>query len=118
MVQWNLLASGFFFQPEDGIRGTSVTGVQTCALPISSSLDSGSTGKTGAEAIAVDPESRLEEPLVVRPTSETDRKSVVEGNSVKLGELGNITEINSCSRAARPNRQCTMTEGPSTIITL
>ncbi|HUL49446.1 MAG TPA: proline--tRNA ligase [Gemmatimonadales bacterium] len=29
------------------------------------------TGKTGAEAIAVDPESKLEEPLVVRPTSET-----------------------------------------------
>ncbi|HXQ29532.1 MAG TPA: proline--tRNA ligase [Gemmatimonadales bacterium] len=29
------------------------------------------TGKTGAEAIAIDPESRLEEPLVVRPTSET-----------------------------------------------
>src|SRR5437764_13119513 len=25
----------FFFQAEDGIRGTSVTGVQTCALPIS-----------------------------------------------------------------------------------
>src|SRR5437764_467177 len=24
----------FFFQPEDGIRDTSVTGVQTCALPI------------------------------------------------------------------------------------
>jgi prolyl-tRNA synthetase len=29
------------------------------------------TGKTGAEAIAVDPTSALEEPLVVRPTSET-----------------------------------------------
>jgi prolyl-tRNA synthetase len=29
------------------------------------------TGKAGAEAITVDPESRLEEPLVVRPTSET-----------------------------------------------
>src|SRR5437764_9983282 len=25
----------FFFQAEDGIRATSVTGVQTCALPIS-----------------------------------------------------------------------------------
>src|SRR5437764_4818875 len=25
----------FFFQAEDGIRNTSVTGVQTCALPIS-----------------------------------------------------------------------------------
>src|SRR5437762_4767590 len=24
----------FFFQAEDGIRGASVTGVQTCALPI------------------------------------------------------------------------------------
>src|SRR5437762_12858377 len=24
----------FFFRAEDGIRGTSVTGVQTCALPI------------------------------------------------------------------------------------
>src|SRR5437764_12852412 len=29
--------SFFFFQAEDGIRDTSVTGVQTCALPISRS---------------------------------------------------------------------------------
>src|SRR5437762_4276406 len=29
----------FFFQAEDGIRDTSVTGVQTCALPISHSDD-------------------------------------------------------------------------------
>src|SRR5437763_1531838 len=28
-------AAHFFFQAEDGIRDTSVTGVQTCALPIS-----------------------------------------------------------------------------------
>src|SRR5437762_8077398 len=28
----------FFFQAEDGIRDTSVTGVQTCALPISKHL--------------------------------------------------------------------------------
>src|SRR5437763_12168532 len=28
----------FFFQAEDGIRDTSVTGVQTCALPISTLL--------------------------------------------------------------------------------
>ena len=26
---------GFFFQAEDGIRDYKVTGVQTCALPIS-----------------------------------------------------------------------------------
>ena len=27
-------SDNFFFQAEDGIRDTSVTGVQTCALPI------------------------------------------------------------------------------------
>src|SRR5437762_13914357 len=31
----------FFFQAEDGIRDTSVTGVQTCALPISKPLRPG-----------------------------------------------------------------------------
>src|SRR5437763_16243141 len=30
-----MLGLFFFFQAEDGIRDTSVTGVQTCALPIS-----------------------------------------------------------------------------------
>src|SRR5260370_6643713 len=30
-----LLICFFFFQAEDGIRDSSVTGVQTCALPIS-----------------------------------------------------------------------------------
>src|SRR5690554_7038401 len=29
----------FFFQAEDGIRDADVTGVQTCALPISSNID-------------------------------------------------------------------------------
>src|SRR5579859_3516487 len=29
----------FFFQAEDGIRHLTVTGVQTCALPISGSLE-------------------------------------------------------------------------------
>src|SRR5260370_27658508 len=31
---WLLRLSSFFFQAEDGIRDSSVTGVQTCALPI------------------------------------------------------------------------------------
>src|SRR5437762_10529194 len=34
-VQLRILIFFFFFQAEDGIRDTSVTGVQTCALPIS-----------------------------------------------------------------------------------
>src|SRR5437762_4867006 len=34
----------FFFQAEDGIRDTSVTGVQTCALPISDHARQPETG--------------------------------------------------------------------------
>src|SRR2546429_1609077 len=33
--------SVFFFQAEDGIRDVAVTGVQTCALPISTGDDAG-----------------------------------------------------------------------------
>src|SRR2546430_16876866 len=56
----------FFFQAEDGIRDLTVTGVQTCALPISVELTINSkaqaaaydalkaTGKPGA-AVAIDP---------------------------------------------------------------
>src|SRR3989442_12803557 len=37
----------FFFQAEDGIRDADVTGVQTCALPISSTPD-GRRARTGS----------------------------------------------------------------------
>src|SRR5436189_796474 len=37
LLLFDLFFVFFFFQAEDGIRDTSVTGVQTCALPISSS---------------------------------------------------------------------------------
>src|SRR5260370_19983956 len=35
LIDTDLLCLFFFFQAEDGIRDSSVTGVQTCALPIS-----------------------------------------------------------------------------------
>src|SRR5690606_39484825 len=42
----------FFFQAEDGIRDFHVTGVQTCALPISLGIVSGATGnKVYEEAV-------------------------------------------------------------------
>src|SRR5260370_27861203 len=37
----------FFFQAEDGIRDSSVTGVQTCALPIYSDVQIGLIIQTG-----------------------------------------------------------------------
>src|SRR5437879_6432318 len=40
----------FFFQAEDGIRDTSVTGVQTCALPIWGNLEVARKSQDAAEA--------------------------------------------------------------------
>src|SRR3989442_4727442 len=37
-----------FFQAEDGIRDADVTGVQTCALPISQARQLGATARQGA----------------------------------------------------------------------
>src|SRR5260370_9263843 len=48
----------FFFQAEDGIRDSSVTGVQTCALPISNSASAFETfvrEKADALFVATDP---------------------------------------------------------------
>src|SRR2546429_6575415 len=43
----NVVCVFFFFQAEDGIRDVAVTGVQTCALPISAKADS--VGNDGDE---------------------------------------------------------------------
>src|SRR5207237_2194908 len=45
-----LLSCFFFFQAEDGIRDSSVTGVQTCALPISHLLACRSRARRGLRA--------------------------------------------------------------------
>src|SRR5437763_15146304 len=42
----------FFFQAEDGIRDTSVTGVQTCALPICDGEEEGLPARRGARVRA------------------------------------------------------------------
>src|SRR5689334_25149232 len=71
----------FFFQAEDGIRDGTVTGVQTCALPI---LARGQILFTEGElcrGLHVVLEGRVE----LRQVSPRDRKSVVKGKSVDLG---------------------------------
>src|SRR2546425_6246639 len=45
----NVLYIIFFFQAEDGIRDKLVTGVQTCALPISRALDGAEQCAAAAE---------------------------------------------------------------------
>src|SRR5437762_9448554 len=50
----------FFFQAEDGIRDTSVTGVQTCALPIFGVLSLGKRAEPGSRV-----ELEFKRPLLV-----------------------------------------------------
>src|SRR5229473_6446739 len=59
----------FFFQAEDGIRDKLVTGVQTCALPISVVRCHDSSCRSAGQLT----------------TDHGDRKSVVKGKSVDLG---------------------------------
>src|SRR2546422_1462792 len=47
------LCSFFFFQAEDGIRDVAVTGVQTCALPISPFSTVSSTTKVIPTALGI-----------------------------------------------------------------
>src|SRR3989475_1383052 len=49
----------FFFQAEDGIRDLTVTGVQTCALPISEAIR---PAATGSRSPALLPERRRDGP--------------------------------------------------------
>src|SRR5690606_40600429 len=53
-----LFVSGFFFQAEDGIRDFHVTGVQTCALPISGgpggqAVPAGGRGEVAPVAVVI-----------------------------------------------------------------
>src|SRR5699024_12067450 len=82
----------FFFQAVDGIRDRSVTGVQTCALPISAAQSGSCTGRgrsspptTSATSTASSPTTDLATgPRTSRehyagPVTSADRKSVVKG---------------------------------------
>src|SRR3712207_9499304 len=82
----------FFFQAEEGIRDIGVTGVQTCALPISlehPELRHRYTSRSRAVPL-VDDDRRAAAARVGRTVQCTvdhlqDRKSVVKGKRVDLG---------------------------------
>src|SRR5260370_23199695 len=77
----------FFFQAEDGIRDSSVTGVQTCALPIFGLAAIGADTR-GATRISAD-------------CGETDRRSV----SVRLARAGDRTPLARRFTATVPIRR-------------
>src|SRR5690606_40012081 len=97
--------SSCVFQAEDGIRDFHVTGVQTCALPISStpcfrSMRFHAASTPGAWQESVVPgraelraaggvdirlfRSAVPAPAQGSPSADRDRKSVVQGNRVAL----------------------------------
>src|SRR2546430_6626606 len=90
----------FFFQAEDGIRDLTVTGVQTCALPILCRTPRRRRSTTTVKPLPTSSRARtVEAPAQLwnrhwrafasssraRSSPGPDRKSVVEGKSVDLG---------------------------------
>ena len=81
-TEFCLLYFFFFFQAEDGIRDWSVTGVQTCALPISvGQPDPDASGAAPGIAVGHDPveaDDRMGQPdKADDDAGKKDRKSVV-----------------------------------------
>src|SRR5207248_7296026 len=81
----------FFFQAEDGIRDRTVTGVQTCALPISLIVSPPKAGKTillqklANSIIENHPEVYLIVLLIdERPEEVTDMEENVKGTNVEV----------------------------------
>src|SRR3712207_9470269 len=84
----------FFFQAEDGIRYIGVTGVQTCALPISRTVypNVSVPVKPGSGVYVTEPSASTTTwpcwgapGTAVTVRASLDRKSVAEGKSVDLG---------------------------------
>src|SRR5437764_3421657 len=63
----------FFFQAEDGIRDTSVTGVQTCALPIFRRDGDGAAAKAlDGRTVAIAPDAYVHRWTELRSQPRTD----------------------------------------------
>src|SRR5207244_11114803 len=74
----------FFFQAEDGIRDELVTGVQTCALPISEKYSNHPTAKALA-ALAEEAGVPLTEPKNFAETAGLGVKAEVDGKHILIG---------------------------------
>src|SRR5260370_37842794 len=68
----------FFFQAEDGIRDSSVTGVQTCALPISESCRAKSLLLKAAFSATYEPDVRKAIELLDEAVKRSEERRVGE----------------------------------------
>src|SRR5260370_3033178 len=97
----------FFFQAEDGIRDSSVTGVQTCALPISClsvRREIHSRSNPAAPAASPSPPDRSWLALTARPQDEIDHQAKGQNNQ-KSDRVGDPKSSQALSPrgVAQPN---------------
>ena len=82
----------FFFQAEDGIRDRLVTGVQTCALPISEIIDTEDLGffekGKGVQAVR-EGRTRLNSDISINPSGGLKSK----GHPIGATGVGQIVEV-------------------------
>src|SRR3712207_7176255 len=88
----------FFFQAEDGIRDIGVTGVQTCALPISISLRSSSRAASKVGEFSV----------VSKKTApaSTIASSTLSACSGDMSAVDPMTTIDGRSEERRVGKEC------------
>src|SRR5256886_13150539 len=83
----------FFFQAEDGIRDLTVTGVQTCALPISHLIALARTldlDHTGAQIAQQARAIRPGEDASQVQDGEADQRQIIEGHGRAIGERATV----------------------------
>src|SRR5256886_12067201 len=79
---------GLFFQAEDGIRDLTVTGVQTCALPIFIRLGDEPVGQLAAVAHAFDSHTLAVDPQVTADRCAHSIQNILPFVSVLIAENG------------------------------
>src|SRR5207245_6792047 len=101
-----VLSSVFFFQAEDGIRDATVTGVQTCALPISGVVPATVAATAAVTALRV-PARPCVAPgrtLVAILTGASDRRGRIDaGPEIGRASCRERVQISVCAVSGKKN---------------
>src|SRR5207245_4488235 len=106
LLRFWLNISSFFFQAEDGIRDATVTGVQTCALPISGQLGVAFWSNANAPldgyvyesldgSLGVSSTAALTTPAQTVPRGDQIGRASCRGRGLELRDAGTFVRIHS-----------------------
>src|SRR5690625_7378712 len=108
----------FFFQAEDGIRDGHVTGVQTCALPISSGLSASSVARvsgTRASPSTAAPSSMWKVPRFMAGEPMKPATNTLAGLSYKIGRASCRERGESGEGSGRSKRKTGYLDGTKRV---